>query len=139
VKILKSKGMFFIGLILSAIILLISLYFIKGILPTHAKSFTAEIISVFALAIAIGSPLYKNLFPKKLLRKYHVSAQDLTALYGRHGDERDESDVHDGRCRPARVDEALCGSDGLRSDLQGCCDESTIPLRGRRKGRTWMF
>jgi hypothetical protein len=82
---LKNKWSFFIALIISAILLLAALYYIKGILPTYAKGFTAEIISVLALVISVGSILYKNLFPTKLLRDYHVSPQDLVALYGRHG------------------------------------------------------
>jgi hypothetical protein len=81
----KNKWLFVLALILLPVILSIALYYLERILPAHANGFTAEIISVYALVFSFGIPLYKDLFPRKLSRAYHVSPQELTALYGAHG------------------------------------------------------
>src|SRR6266478_8388835 len=85
-KILKNKWLFFLSLILLAILLLTALYYIKGKLPAYANDFSSDILAVFALVISVGFPLYEKVFPKKPLRAYHISPQDLTALYGNHGE-----------------------------------------------------
>jgi hypothetical protein len=82
----NNRQAFIISVILSFLLLATALYFLKRYLPPDAKDFPDTIVSVLALVTAIGLPLHDRLFPRKLSRAYHVSPQDLTALYGSHGD-----------------------------------------------------
>jgi hypothetical protein len=88
VKRLKNKWIFFIALILLVMLLVVGLYFLRGYLPLYAKDFTTDIISVLALVISVGFPLYKELFPKNPVRQYHVEPVELISFYDQSPDIR---------------------------------------------------